>query len=143
MLHDDLVRRGLATDRQFAESLAVGQVSPGPNGLWVICLGYLLGGWLSALAALLAIALPPLLILVIAGLYERHRNHPAVEGFLAGLEIAVIAVFAVIMADFLRGAPHTWLTWVVALIAFAVTLRGRIPTIVILLLAGVLGVVLK
>ena len=45
-LHDDLVAtRGWVTERQFAESIAVGQTSPGPNGVWVISLGYMIGGW--------------------------------------------------------------------------------------------------
>ena len=53
IVHQDLLTRGWATDRQFAESLAIGQISPGPSGLWVISLGYLMDGWRgAALAAL-------------------------------------------------------------------------------------------
>ena len=115
MLHDDLVSRGIANNRVFAESLAVGQVSPGPNGLWVVCLGYFMGGLPSAFAALLAITLPPILVLAVKRIYEKHRHHPAVEGFMAGLEIAVIAVFAVVMVKFLAGSPQTVLTAGVAL----------------------------
>jgi chromate transporter len=143
LLHDDLVRRGLATDREFAESLAVGQVSPGPNGLWVVCLGYFLGGWMGALAALVAIALPPFLILVIAKLYERHRHHPAVGGFMAGLEVAVISIFGVVMASFLAAAPHTAFTVVIAALAFLAILSGRVPTLIVIVLAGVIGAALK
>ena len=44
IVHQDLLSRGWATDRQFAESLAIGQISPGPTGLWVISLGYFVGG---------------------------------------------------------------------------------------------------
>ena len=39
IVHQDFLARGWATDRQFAESLAIGQISPGPSGLWVISLG--------------------------------------------------------------------------------------------------------
>ena len=35
-MHDDLIPRGWATERHFAESLAIGQITPGPTGLWVI-----------------------------------------------------------------------------------------------------------
>ena len=44
ILHADLLARGWSSDRQFAESMAIGQITPGPNGLWVISLGYLVGG---------------------------------------------------------------------------------------------------
>ena len=59
ILHADLVRTGLATQGQFTSSLAVGQLSPGPSGLWVVALGYLLGGMAGGLAALAAVCLPP------------------------------------------------------------------------------------
>ena len=47
-LREELVPRGWATDRDFAEAFAVGGITPGPNGLWVVSLGYLIGGWLGA-----------------------------------------------------------------------------------------------
>jgi len=53
ILHQDLLARGWATDRNFAESLAIGQISPGPSGLWVISLGYLLDGLRGALLTVL------------------------------------------------------------------------------------------
>lgn len=143
MLHDDLVTRGFATDRMFAESLAVGQISPGPNGLWVVCLGYFLGGWVSALAALIAITLPPLLILLVEKLYARHRHHPAVEGFMAGLEVAVIAIFLVVMAGFLRTSPHGWLTPVAAVAGFGLAATGRVPIFLILLGAAAAGMAVR
>jgi chromate transporter len=127
----------------FAESLAVGQISPGPNGLWVVCLGYFLGGWVSAFAALVAITIPPLLILLLEKLYARHRHHPAVEGFMTGLEVAVIAIFIVVMAQFLQGAPHGWLTPVAAIAGFGAALSGRVPIIAILLAAAAIGIVVR
>lgn len=91
-LHADLLARGWATEQQFAESLVIGQVAPGPNGLWVISLGYLTGGWRGAILALIAINLPPLLVLMVDQLYRRVKNHPAVEGFARGLSLAVVGV---------------------------------------------------
>jgi len=38
-IHADMLARGWATERHFAEALAIGQIRPGPNGLWVVCLG--------------------------------------------------------------------------------------------------------
>ena len=40
-LHQDLIANGWAKEVDFGESIAIGQISPGPNGLWVISLGYL------------------------------------------------------------------------------------------------------
>ncbi|MEJ7652356.1 MAG: chromate transporter [Chloroflexia bacterium] len=65
ILHEDLLGRGWATEQNFAEALAVGQISPGPNGLWVISLGYLTAGWLGSALACIAITIPPMLIVFI------------------------------------------------------------------------------
>jgi chromate transporter len=140
MLHDDLVSRGIATNRQFAESLAVGQVSPGPNGLWVICLGYFLGGWAGAFASLIGITIPPLAVIFVEKLYDRHRQHPAVEGFVGGLEVAVIAIFVVVMGQFLVSAPHTWLTVAAGSVGLVLTLTGRVPPVVVIALAAGAGI---
>ena len=43
-LHQDLLGNGWANDTDFGQSIAIGQISPGPNGLWVISLGYLTYG---------------------------------------------------------------------------------------------------
>ncbi len=89
ILYADLLARGWATDRQFAEALAIGQVSPGPTGLWVISLGYLVDGPRGALIALLAIVIPPVAVLAVDRIYARVQDRPAVEGFVWGLGLAV------------------------------------------------------
>src|SRR5580693_4521229 len=73
ILHDSFVPKGLATDGQFAQALTIGQLSPGPSGLWVISLGYLMIGPWGAVAALAGITIPPLLVLGIERLYGRVK----------------------------------------------------------------------
>lgn len=141
-LHEDLIDRGWATDRQFAEALAVGQVSPGPNGLWVVSLGYLVSGLAGAVLALVAISLPPLLVLGVDRLYRRSGRHPAVRGFVRGLGLAVVGVSVVVLAG-LVGA--TGLDAGVVLVAAGGVVLGlmrRVPVVVVLLLAAAAGVAL-
>jgi len=139
-LHADLLGRHLASDRQFVEALTIGQLSPGPNGLWVISLGYLTAGWPGSLLALLAITLPPLLILVIERGYRRVQDHPAAEGFVSGLSLAVMGVFAVALSGILHSAGLGLRTGVIACAAAALFLTRRIPLFGIIGLAGLAGV---
>ena len=140
-LHADLVAaRGWATERQFAEALAVGQVSPGPSGLWVISLGYLIGGPRGALLSLLAIMIPPLLILLIDRGYRRIQDRPAVEGFVRGLSLAVVGIFAVVMLQVLRGNGIDVRSVAVALGSLALGASGRVPVALIVLLAALVGI---
>jgi chromate transporter len=142
-LHADLLARHCATEREFAESLVIGQISPGPNGLWVISLGYFTRGVIGSLLALLAIVLPPLLVLWVEKIYRRVQDHPAVEGFMRGLSLAVAAIFAVVMIGFLRSQPDGPVGVLIAVAAICLGLVRRIPVIAIIALAGIVGIVLR
>lgn len=138
-LHADLLARRFAVDNQFAESLTIGQLSPGPNGLWVISLGYLTGGLPGSLLALLALTLPPLLILAVERGYRRVQHHPAVEGFVSGLSLAVAGVFAVALGGILHSSGITLRTGVLVLSAIILALTRRVPIFGIIGLAGFAG----
>ena len=139
-LHADLPAHGWASDRQFAEALTIGQISPGPTGLWVISLGYLTGGLRGSLLALLAVLLPPLLILAVERLYRRVQDHPAVEGFVQALGLAVVGVFAVALHGILQSAGISARSVLILLAAIGLALTRRVPVVGIVGLAGVAGV---
>lgn len=143
-LHADLIPAHLATETQFAEALTIGQIAPGPNGLWSVSFGYLIGGWSGAVLALLAVALPPFLILAIERFYRRIESHPAVEGFVRGLSLAIIGISFVVLARLLIGSSsgigYRRLLFVAAAIA-AGSVR-RLPVFVIIAVAGVAGILL-
>ena len=59
---------------------------------------YFVDGLPGAALTLIAIALPPLLVLVLVhGLYRRIGHHPATHGFVRGLALAVAGVFVVVL----------------------------------------------
>ncbi len=142
-LHSDLTARGWAGDRQFAESLTIGQLAPGPNGLWVVSLGYLTHGVVGSLLALVAITLPPLLILGVERLYRRVQHHPMVEGSVRGLSLAVAGVFVVVMLGLLRSAGVSLPTVLIALAALTLAATRRVPLVAIMALAGGAGILLR
>lgn len=140
-LHDDLLARGWASDRDFAEAFAVGQIAPGPNGLWVVSLGYLVGGWVGATVALLASLPPPALVLAVERVYRRWGHHPAMVGFMQGISLAVVGAQSVVLARLLiaNGLDPVG----VAIAVGAASLAGwrKLPIIAILALAAAIGVV--
>jgi chromate transporter len=139
-LYADLTANGMATDRQFAEAIAVGQVSPGPTGLWVISLGYLVDGPRGAALAALAIVIPPAGVLLIAQLYQRNGDHPAVKGFVRGLSLAVVGIFVVVIAGLLRDNGLNLQAFLIVGGAAALAFTRRLPVIAILALAAVVGI---
>ena len=143
MVHQDLLSRGWATDRQFAESLAIGQISPGPTGLWVISMGYFVGGLRGAALTLGAIALPPVLVLVLVhGLYRRWGHHPATQGFVRGLGLAVVGVFVIVLTGIMSTAGWNSTNLMITLGAIILGATRRVPVPVVLVLAAIVGIAL-
>src|SRR5436853_6981645 len=65
-LHQDLIANGWAREADFGQSIAIGQISPGPNGLWVISLGYLTYGYAGASLALVTSSFPAVLVVFVS-----------------------------------------------------------------------------
>lgn len=139
LLHQDLVATGLATDQQVVQAIAIGRLSTGPNGLWVVSLGYLVGGWSGATAALVAASVPPLVILPATRLARRWLLSRWFSGLVRGVAFAtgglLIATGIGILASSGDAASVAW--WQFVLLAFAIvfTTRGR-PHPALLIVAG-------
>jgi chromate transporter len=129
-------------EASLSVALAVGQVSPGPNGLWVVSLGFLMGGIRGSLLALLAISVPPLIVLLLDRLYRRVKHHPAVEGFVRGLSLAVVGVFIVVLLGLLYRVGLDAKSLATTLISVGLGASRRVPVIVVLALAAVAGILL-
>ncbi len=143
LVYAEFVPRGWATDGQFAQALAIGQISPGPTGLWVISFGYLTGGIRGAILAVIAITVPPMLVLAVDGLYRRIGSHPAVEGFARGLSLAVVGIFLVVVGRLLRSTGVDVVSVGIAAASLGLGLTRRVPVVVVLLLAAALGMLLR
>ena len=88
LLRQDLVATGLATDTQIVQALAIGRLSTGPNGLWIVSLGYQLAGLAGALMALVAACLPPLAIRPATALARRWLLSVPFAGLVRGAALA-------------------------------------------------------
>lgn len=141
ILHADLVPLHFATDRQFAEALMIGQISPGPAGLWAISLGFMVDGFTGALLATAAITIPPLLIIYVQRLYRKLEHILAVEGFIRGMGLGVVGVFVVVIARLLQNGSSSWLNCFILVSAWGM-LKARAPIPLILALAGIAGIVI-
>ncbi|MBA2392397.1 MAG: chromate transporter [Ktedonobacteraceae bacterium] len=141
-LHQDLIGNGWAKEANFGQSIAIGQISPGPNGLWVISLGYLTYGYLGALFALIAITLPPLLVLVIASVYTHIEHQKRVQGAMYGVSLAVIGLLLTVCWTILYQPGVDWKGLLIATGAFGLALSRKVNILLILALAGLAGYLL-
>lgn len=141
-LHKDLLASGWASEADFVTAIAVGQLSPGPTGLWSISLGYLTYGWLGAGLALLALSLPPVLILGVAAFYNQLETRPLMQNFTRGLTLGVIGLTLAVAWGLAGSAISDWRGIIIALGALGLALDERIPVILILAIAALVGCLL-
>jgi chromate transporter len=135
--------RGWATDAQIGQALAVGRISPGPNGLYVIALGYLVYGVAGAGVAAIANIIPSLLVLPLSALHRRVARNPRVIGAMRMIGLAVVGILFWTAFSIVRGAATGIADWMIALAApIIVILRPKWNPVFILLAAGIVGLLL-
>ncbi|MDR3520720.1 MAG: chromate transporter [Acidocella sp.] len=89
-----VTKRGWLTDQQFLASLAICQITPGPNPLnMAVFLGSVLGGGMGALAGFAGMmAFPTVLCLSLGALYYTYHQLPGLEILLGGLGAVAIGM---------------------------------------------------
>lgn len=143
LLRQDLVAPGLVTEKQVLESLAIGRLSTGPNGLFVISLGYFAAGWLGAAIAILAATIPPLTVVPLAALVRRQLLSPWAAGIVRGITLSTSGLVVATGIQLLEpsGALLRVPFWQLALaaVAAALTVQGRIHPGLLVVAGALLG----
>jgi chromate transporter len=141
-LHRDLIGLAWAHEQDFLTALAVGQLSPGPTGLWSISLGYLTFGWAGAGLALAALSLPPLLSVGVAAIYGRLERRRGVQDFTRGLALGVVGLTLGVAWGLAGSVIVDWRALVIALATFGLALSKRVPVVLVLALSALAGYLL-
>jgi chromate transporter len=141
-LHSDLIGLGWAQESDFIKAIAVGQLSPGPSGLWSISLGYLTYGWVGAALALVALTLPTLLIVGVQAVYSQIEKHRMTQDFSTGIALSIVGLSLAVTASLVSESIVDVGGVLIAAGAMALGLTKKVPIVVILLLAAAVGVVI-
>ncbi|MBV9227961.1 MAG: chromate transporter [Chloroflexi bacterium] len=139
ILHQDIISNGWANEIQFGQAISIGQFSPGPTGLWVISLGYFTYGFWGAIFALVAVTLPPLLVLVVAVGYKRIENQEWVSSMMRGISLAVIGMSLTVAWSINNRPGVDWRSWLISAVALGLAASRRVHILIILALAGAMG----
>jgi chromate transporter len=127
-LRSDFVERlHWLTERQLLDAVAVGQVTPGPVFTTATFIGYVLGGASGAFVATVGIFLPAFVFVALSGvLLPRIRHSPTARAALDGVNVASLALMAVVTAQLARAAIVDCTTLMCALIAAVLLFRWKI-----------------
>ncbi len=135
---------GWLTAREFVDGYTLSQLTPGPNMLIAVFVGYRAHGWLGSLLAGLAMFLPTsILAIVVSHHWQQWRTRP----WAATAERALVPVGIGLMAGgvytLARTAIHDGLTAALAVTTALVVASERVPPVLAILAAGAVGWVLS
>jgi chromate transporter len=139
-----VAKRGLLTPADVTEALTYTKLLPGSTGPQAIAyLGYKLGGWSGSALAMAAFIVPSALLMVLlAGAYVATTTLPTIGPAVNGLTAGVVGIL--LATTYRLGKPNIKepLTWGIALAAFAVGAFLGISAALIVVAAGLLGMIL-
>jgi chromate transporter len=141
-LRADLVQRlHWLTEAQLIDAVAAGQVTPGPVFTTATFIGYLLAGPWGAAVATAGIFLPAFVFVALSGpLVPRLRTSPMAGAFLDGVNVASLALMAVVSAQLARAAVVDLTTAFIGLGAAVLLLRTRLNSTWLVLGGAAVGV---
>lgn len=139
-IQEDVVNvRHWLTEKEFADAMAFGQLTPGPTLITATWIGFRAAGFSGALAATVGVFLPSFLMTIFAGAsLARFRTNRQVQAFLAGVAPAVVGMLAAAAVSLARGGVTSPLGWGTATLAFLLALRARLNPVLIVLGCGLL-----
>ncbi len=144
LLQHRLVQQGgLLNLDQFLYAYALGRVTPGQNNLYLASVGYMIFGWLGALAAIVAIQVPGYLVLPVLKVYERVRSWRSVQGFIRGLTAASVGLMFAVALNIGHEALTGFVPWIVFIGTLALVFLARQGLLIGMVGAAVMGLAVK
>jgi len=144
MVRNDLVvERKVLTDRQLNTAVVAGRTAPGPNGLYLVSVGYYAGGLAGATAGLLAVMTPAFLILPMMRWAGARANTPRVKSAIRAVLLASAGLLLSASLPLTRDAITGPLTLVIMLVSLALLMLTRIDTVWVVLGGAAIGLIAK
>jgi chromate transporter len=140
---DLVVRLGWLSERQLLDAVAVGQVTPGPVFTTATFVGYVLGGAPGAAVATIGIFLPAFVFVAASGpLLPMVRRSPSARAVLDGVNVASLALMAVVTGQLARSALAGPVGVAIAVASAVALLRFRGSAAWLVLAGALVGITL-
>ncbi len=144
MVRSDLVvERKVLTDRQLNTAVVAGRTGPGPNGLYLVSVGYYAAGYSGAGVGLLALMTPAFLILPIIRWLGARANSPRVRSSIRAVVLASAGLLLSASVPLTRDAVTGPVTFGVMAASLAVLAFTKIDTLWVVLGGAAVGLLTK
>jgi chromate transporter len=142
-LHQGVVQQfAWLNEQQFVDAVAVAMITPGPVVITVVFIGYLVAGFAGAVMAAIGIFLPVYLFTIIpAPWFSRNRDNPQLKAFVQGATAAATGAIAGAVVVIALRAIYDVPTAALALATFAILWRYKVPEPILVVAAGIIGLI--
>jgi chromate transporter len=137
--NDFVVRRHVLTDRQLNAAVAAGRIGPGPIGIYVVSVGYLVAGAPGACAGWLAMVTPAFLIIPMLRFLKARAEHRRARAVARAVLFAGAGLMASSAAPLARDAVTGPLSFAIVAASFVLIAITRVDSLWVMLGAAVIG----
>jgi chromate transporter len=141
LLRADLVPQ-YVNDAAIVQALAIGRLGPGPNGLYIVSLGYLVAGWTGALFALVGASLAPLVVLPATLLARRWLLSHWFGGLVRGVALGTGGLLLATGASIVTAGGTQWWQLLLVGVTVATTLQGKLHPAAMIIVGAIVGIAL-
>ena len=140
-----VVKHKWATMEELMDYFAIGQCTPGVIAVnTATFVGYKKFGNIGGIIATLGVICPSVIIIsLIASVLSVIYENPIVQHAFAGIGVAVCAILVQAILKIGKAGLSDWFTWVVAAVAFVLSMLFDVSTILIVIIAGGCALVYK
>ncbi|MBZ5605567.1 MAG: chromate transporter [Acidobacteriia bacterium] len=144
MVRDDLVvHHRVLTDRQLNTAVVAGRTGPGPNGLYLVSVGYFVDGLPGAIAGLMAVMTPAFLILPLMYWLGRRAETPRVKSAIRAVILSSAGLLLTASLPLARDAITGPLTAVIVAVSAIILSFTKLDSAWLMLGAAAVGLVAK
>lgn len=139
-------KRKLLNEEELLDMMAIIQSLPGIiAGNAALYIGYRCAGIAGALSALLGVATPSTVVILLIAIFLRNLdlNIPAVQGAFIGAQAAITGLITLTLINMVRKTVKNSFTLILALASAAATIIFSVSPVWTILTGGVLGIVYK
>ncbi len=146
MLTYELVdKKHWVTEEELMDCYAIGQCTPGIIAVnTATYIGYKRKGVMGGIVATLGMIAPSLIIITIIAMFlTRYMDHPMIAHALNGIRGAVCALMLNTVVQLAKKSLVDWKSVLIGVIVLILALIKAVPTIILVIAAGIAGVLIK
>src|ERR1035437_3307645 len=137
--HDFVEMRHAMTDRQLNAAVVAGRTAPGPNGLYLVSVGYFVAGWPGGGAGCAGGLGPAVLILPLLHYLGRRAERPRVKSAIQAVTLAAAGLVIEATVPLARDALTGWIPVGIAVASFLFLVLTRRETLWVMAGAALVG----